>query len=149
MKLHRDPDDYKVQIDELMELSLEAGNVPTDLFVLDGIVAVRINDNRFRFFIEPLVVRDPIEPLALDDGTLDDGISSGTTSGSTSTIPFDYTKLLAYCFSPIEEYTRAENVTLYGVRFKTMVKIEYTLDEEEMMMRENVTYFYAPEFNGT
>lgn len=67
LKLHRDPNDYEVELDELMELSLQPGEVATDLFVLDGIVAVRINDNKFRFFIEPLVVRDPIEPLALDD----------------------------------------------------------------------------------
>lgn len=35
------------------------------------------------------------------------------------------------------------------MRYKSLVKIVYTFDEDAMMMRENVTYIYQSDFNGT
>jgi hypothetical protein len=59
-KLYRDPQTGSVEVDTLMQLSLPSLDVATDLWVLDGIVAVRINDKNFKFFIEPLVVSVPV-----------------------------------------------------------------------------------------
>jgi len=104
-----------------MELKLEAGDVATDLFVFDGIVAVRINDNEFRFFIEPLVFSDPIEPLERDDFRATEEIfadESATDSTQNYAIGFDYTTLLAYSFAPMAKADDESklSLTLYGVR---------------------------------
>ena len=56
-----------------MELDLKNDtDIATDLWVLDGIVAVRINDKSFKFFIEPLVVSVPVAPLLSPDDLVDD-----------------------------------------------------------------------------
>jgi len=55
----------------------------------------------------------------------------------------DYTKLLAYSFAPMEEASnsqRSQNLTLFGLRSKVLVKIIYSLDEENMTMRESFTF---------
>ena len=67
-KLHRDEESGAVEVETLMELDLKNDtDVATDLWVLDGIVAVRINDKAFKFFIEPLVVSVPVTPLKNPD----------------------------------------------------------------------------------
>ena len=53
-----------------MELDLDILDIATDLFVLDGIVAARINDQEFRFFPKPLVLSDSVEPLLLVNNDL-------------------------------------------------------------------------------
>lgn len=59
-----------------MELDLKNDtDIATDLWVLDGIVAVRINDKSFKFFIEPLVVSVPVTPLLSPDELVDDDTS--------------------------------------------------------------------------
>lgn len=56
-----------------MELDLKNDtDIATDLWVLDGIVAVRINNKSFKFFIEPLVVSVPVVPLLSPDDLVDD-----------------------------------------------------------------------------
>ena len=46
-----------------MQLSLAEGDIATDVYVLDGMVAVRVNNDGFKFFIEPLVSTTAVTPL--------------------------------------------------------------------------------------
>lgn len=70
-RLHRDGSEATAQIDTLMVLSLNATETATDLWVHDGLIAVRINDNKFKFFIEPLVASTPVEALAFEPSPVD------------------------------------------------------------------------------
>ena len=54
-RLHRDNAELTVEIDLLMELDLNEADWANDAWVLDEIVAVRLNDTDFHFFMEPLV----------------------------------------------------------------------------------------------
>ena len=63
VRINRDPDSLLVNYGLLMQLELDEGQNATDAFVFDGMVAVRINDDRFRFFIEPLVKSATVWPL--------------------------------------------------------------------------------------
>lgn len=63
-QLDRDSSNSKLKFEQLLELELDASEVATDMFVLDGIIVTRINDDEIRFYLEPLVATDdPVEPL--------------------------------------------------------------------------------------
>ena len=65
MRLSRDPnfENLVIKIDELMELSLADNNFVSEAWVMDGMVAVRVNDTEFHFFMEPLVSSEPVIAL--------------------------------------------------------------------------------------
>lgn len=111
-----------------MQLSLNASEVATDLWVHDGMVAVRINDNGFKFFVEPLVASTPVKPLN----------NSPPLNTTYNTQAQDYTKLLAYAFAPKTNETLQE-LTLFGVYKRFIVKTVFTLDEQTMNMTVNTT----------
>ena len=61
-RLSRDPDfeHLVVKIEDMLELDLGEYDFVTEAWVLDGMVAVRVNDTEFRFFLEPLVSQAPV-----------------------------------------------------------------------------------------
>jgi len=63
IRINRDPVTLTVSYQFLMQLSLDEGDVATDVYVLDGMVAVRVNNDGFKFFIEPLVSTTAVTPL--------------------------------------------------------------------------------------
>lgn len=65
MRLSRDPnfENLVIQIDEMMELALTENSFVSEAWVMDGMIAVRVNDTEFHFFMEPLVSSEPVIAL--------------------------------------------------------------------------------------
>jgi len=94
-------------------------------------VAVRINDNKFKFFIEPLVMSSSVKPIDI---------------ASPLQNPFDYSELIDYNFAPNEYSTEPR---LFGIKHQELVRVAFKLDEATMEMQEVVTEIPMAAFTGT
>ena len=132
-RLHRDTPDMSVKVDFLVDLAIGEDDWAYEAWVLDGIIAVRVNDDEFRFFMEPLVQSIAVEPLPMAKDLLN---STALADEAASTQSFDYSKLLVYNFAP---NNRETEYTLFALRNKEMIKIVYTFDDELIQISESVS----------
>jgi len=110
--------DSPVRIDELITLDLPEFDQFEEVFVMDGAVAVRVNDTKFEFFLMPLVTSQTVKPLPRAPLTTNE-----------LAFPFDYSKLIDYGFAPNKKQAA---YTLFGLREEELVKIVFTLNEDTM-----------------
>ena len=80
MRLRRDETTGDVQIDHLMQIEVpnnQFTELATDAYLLDGVVAVRVNDNEFYFYIQPLVQSEPVQalPFSSDQSIADQAVN--------------------------------------------------------------------------
>ena len=89
LRLYRDKEasNFDVNFETLIRVELPIDDFYTDAYVMDGMVAVRVNDAGFEFFVMPLVENQSVEPVKK---------AARTTSifDPKYTPPFDYTRLL-------------------------------------------------------
>lgn|ERR1740139_1216361 len=121
-KLYREKDSGLVKVEHLMRLELdEEYDRVDDAYLLDGVVAVRVNETEFRFFTQPLVRTLPVKPI--DQAAF----GTGTRNSKSDETDFDYSKFLDLGFAP---NNGEEKYTLFGLRDKQLVKIVYEIEED-------------------
>ena len=69
-----------------------------------------------------------------------------STNKTSSDAAFDYSKLVDFGF---KSNHKEPVYTLYGVRYKEIVRVDFTYDENNMWMDQNVTIESYTNFNGT
>ena len=98
----------------------------TDAFVLDGVVAVQVNETEFIFY-----------PIPLNKGTYVNAIKMKNITNPVNNFTDEWKNLLAYSFGPNR---KSKTVNFFGILNTTeMVKINYTYNEDEQMINHTVT----------
>lgn len=133
-KLYREEDSGLVKVEHLLQLDLDSEfDRANDAYLLDEVVAVRVNETEFRFFTQPLVRSLPVKPIAMAP------FGEGTRNSKTDETDFDYSKFFDLSFAPNKG---AAEYTLFGIRDKQLVKIVYEIEEDsdgEFYVTHNIT----------
>ena len=142
-RLYRDTSLPKspVIIEKLMYLSLSPYDSYDDAYVLDGVVAVRVNNTAFEFFLMPLVESLAVTPIMKAPVDPEDLLDNKPS--------FDYAELMSYGFAPNKKDT---NYVLFGLRSSQLVKIKYSLstfDNGDVWISDEVLIKEDTNFNGT
>lgn len=127
-------------MEKVVTLALEQEDWAWDAYVLDNnMVAVRVNDRDFQFFQDPLVNVEVVQPLPFDD-------SEDDFTNQQLLTKLDYGLLMDVGFAPDNI---DQNYTLFGIKRQEIIRVNFTYDEEESQMLQNVTSERYNSLNGT
>ena len=117
-----DSDAKSVEKSVMLELDLSAGEIATDLFVFDDVVAVRVESGEFKFFTIPLVAGQV---------SLEIPFAAPPTNATNETSSNQFTDFSSIVAFGMHQHTNSEGVRiyeLYAALPQSLIKVSFNHD---------------------